>query len=137
MTCFSITVQKIIEIHDEILRISSAEEDRGMNGIRDEGTLPYIVEKLERDKEIGCDVIKSAAWVLYSITTTHPFFQANKRTAIVTAENILRHDGLRFNVDYEEGERFIIDVARYEYTLERVEIWIRSHIVKNDTTSVC
>lgn len=117
------------------MRISSAEEDKGMNGIRDEGTLSYIVEKLERDTNINCDVIKSAAWVLYSITTTHPFFQANKRTAIVTAENILRHDGFWFDVDYEEGERFIIDVARDEYTLDRVETWIRGHIVKKSTIS--
>lgn len=129
MTCFSLTSQKIVEIHDEILRISSAVEDRGMNGIRDEGTLSYIVEKLERDAEIRCDVVKSAAWVLFSITTTHPFFQANKRTAIVTAENILRHDGLRFDVDQEEGERFIIAVAMDEYTLENVETWIRGHII--------
>jgi hypothetical protein len=48
----------------------------------------------------------------------------------ITVQKIIEHDGLRFDVDYEEGERFIIDVARDEYTLERVEIWIRGHIVK-------
>ncbi len=130
MTCISITVSKIVEIHDEILRNSSAEEDKGMEGIRDEGTLFYIVNKLNRDAEINCDVIKSAAWILYSITTTHPFFQANKRTAIATADIILGHYGLMINVDPEEGERFIIGVAIEKYPIDSVEAWIRDHIAE-------
>lgn len=81
-----ITAGKIIEIHDEIMK-----EYGGTIGIRDEGTLELLAYKVNRVKT----VFGRAALVLHTIVSAHPFFDGNKRTAIMAAENYILANILR------------------------------------------
>jgi death-on-curing family protein len=99
-----------------------------MAGARDEASLYHIISVLEYDSEMNKDIIKQAAFVIHFIAVEHPFKQANKRTAFFTADTILSCSGLYIKVEPEEGEKFILEVARDEHTVKEVEEWIRKRV---------
>jgi death on curing protein len=122
-----ITTDKVIEIQVRTIRRSTSPEDLGFEGvIRDHGTLEYIVNGGTRKT----DSVRKAAWFLFKITTEHPFFQGNKRTALLTALLILKLDprAYQINCTNEEVAAFVEKVGRYESSLEEVEQWIREKI---------
>ncbi len=88
-----LTVSKIIEIHDEIIK-----EYGGTRGLRDEGTLELLVYKANRENT----TFRRAALILYTIAVQHPFFDGNKRTALVTAEKVLDDEGYYLDAEAEE-----------------------------------
>jgi len=123
----NLTIDKIIEIQVRAIRKSTRPEDLGFGGqIRDWGTLEYIVYEGNRKS----DTIRKASWYLYKIATEHPFFQGNKRTALLTALVILKLDprAYQINGNNEEVAAFIEKVGRYESSLDEVEQWIREKI---------
>lgn len=89
-------VRKIIEIHDEIIR-----EYGGTDGLRDGGALELLAYKMNRAK----NVFRKAALVLHAIASGHPFFDGNKRTAIMTAENMLGIEGLLLGCRTRRGHQ--------------------------------
>ena len=122
-----ITIEKIIEIQVRAIRKSTRPEDLGFEGvIREQGTLEYIVSVGARKT----DTIRKASWFLYKIASEHPFFQGNKRTALLTALLILKFDprAYQINCSNEEVAAFVEKVGRYESSLEEVEQWIGEKI---------
>ena len=122
-----ITTEKIIEIQIRIIRQSSRSEDLGFAGvIRDAGTLDYIVSAGTRQP----NTIRKASWFLFKIASSHPFFQGNKRTALLTALLILKLDpnAYQINCSDEEIAEFVEKISRYESSLEEVEQWIEEKI---------
>ena len=122
-----ITIEKIIEIQVRAMRRSTSPEDAGFEGIiRDWATLEYIVYEADRKS----DTVRKAAWFLYKIATEHPFFQGNKRTALLTALLILKLDprAYQLNCTSEEIAVFVEKVGRYESCIEEVEQWIGEKI---------
>jgi death on curing protein len=124
-----LTSQKIIDIQSIIILSSDLEEDRHTHGlVRDQATLDFIVEK------VGdlSDVNEKAAWLLFSISAYHPFFQGNKRTALAASENILQlsPNPSYYAVDEELIAEFVIEISKYEVTLEEVELWVKQHTQK-------
>jgi len=110
------TANKLIEIHDEIIK-----EYGGTRGIRDGGTLELLVYKINRVKT----VFGRAALVLHTIVSAHPFFDGNKRTAIMAAENILGKEGYFLSAEPEDVTNLMLKIAKYECTVEAVENWIK------------
>lgn len=122
-----ITIEKVIEIQVRAIRKSTRPEDIGFEGeIRDQGTLDYIVSGGNR----RTGTVRKAAWFLYKIASEHPFFQGNKRTALLTALLILRLDPMAYQINCtnEEIAAFVEKVGRYESSLEEVERWIEEKI---------
>lgn len=76
------------------------------------------------------NTIRKASWFLYKITTEHPFFQGNKRTALLSALIILKLDPMayRINCKDEEIAAFVKKIGRYESSPEEVEQWIEEKI---------
>ena len=123
----NLTIDKIIEIQVRAIMRSTSPEDLGFEGeIRDKGTLEYIVYEENRKS----DTIRKASWYLYKIATEHPFFQGNKRTALLTALLILKIDprAYHINCSNEEVAAFVKKVGRYESSLKEVEQWIGEKI---------
>jgi death-on-curing protein len=108
--------RKIIEIHDEIIK-----EYGGTDGIRDEGALELLAYKINREKS----VFRRAALVLHTIASAHPFFDGNKRTAIMTAETMLGKEGYFFDAKPVEVTNLMLKIAKYECSVEAVEKWIK------------
>ena len=116
-----ITVEKIIEIHDEV--ISNYE---GTSGVLSESTLHYLVYRLNRNP----DVFRRAALALHAIGSQHPFIDGNKRTALIVAENILGQEGLYLAADEDQVVEFMLGVASYRFGPEEIGVWIRNNAEK-------
>lgn len=123
------TVALYIRANKLILSQSTAEADRGMNGVRDMGTLDYVAtyrRPREEQKKVN-----RVAWALHCIATMHPFYQANKRTAFAVAELYLLYDERRMLVvDPEEGKEFMLKVAMDKLSDAEIEGWLRHHSVE-------
>ncbi|MDO8873736.1 MAG: type II toxin-antitoxin system death-on-curing family toxin [Methanoregula sp.] len=111
-----ITVQKIIEIHADIIR-----DFGGASGIRDDATLDYVVYQVNRSRKS----LRKSAIILQGIATGHPFVDGNKRTAFVTADNLVRDRGYQISATDEEVVSFMLEVAEYKHTRESVEAWLK------------
>jgi death-on-curing protein len=111
-----ITVQEIVEIHHDIIR-----DFGGTHGVRDAATLDYLLYQVNRSNNI----LRKAAILLHGIATGHPFIDGNKRTAFVTADNLIRDQDHQINASDEEVVSFMLEVAEYKHTRESVESWIK------------
>ena len=111
-----LTTCQIIEIHDRIIK-----KYGGSGGVLNEGTLDLLVYKINR----ADDVFKQAALILHTIAAQHPFIDGNKRTALVTAENVLRGAGYYLHSDVDEIVDFMQKIAEYKCTVKTIEKWIR------------
>lgn len=116
-----LTVRKIIEIHHDVV-----EEFGGVDGVLTEATLQYLVYKADRIS----DPFKRAALVLYCIAAKHPFIDGNKRTAFLTAENILSQAGFFIQAEEEEVVSFMLEVAGYKKEQVVIEEWIKHRAVR-------
>ena len=115
-----LTVEKIIEIHDEVIA-----NYEGTSGLLSEATLDYLVYRLNREKR----VLRRAALAMRAIGSQHPFIDGNKRTALIVSENILGQEGLYLNLDDDRIVEFMLGVASYKFRPEEIEQWIQDHAV--------
>jgi len=111
-----LNVDRIIDIHDDIVN-----EYGGTGGLLTQGTLELLVYKVNREK----DVFKRAALILHTIAAQHPFFDGNKRTAFVTAENVLGEAGYYLDAGDDEIVELMRKIAEYKHTVKTIENWIR------------
>ncbi|MGV8108963.1 type II toxin-antitoxin system death-on-curing family toxin [Methanospirillum sp.] len=121
------TIQKLIQIQSSIILASDLDEDRNTEGaVRDTATLHYIVEK----EESLLDSIEKAAWLLFSIASYHPFFQGNKRTALVASEMVLQISPKPAFISADEVAiaLFVIEISKYDTPFEDVKNWILNNI---------
>jgi len=118
-TMSDLTVEKIIEIHDEIIL-----KFDGANGILSESTIHFMVYRINKTK----DIFRRAATALHAIGSQHPFVDGNKRTALVVAENVLGHEGYYIAADEDAIVEFMLSVASYKSEPDEIEKWLRNHI---------
>ncbi len=110
-----LTAKKIIEIHDEIIK-----EYGGTGGILNEGTLELLVYKVNRENNI----FNQTALILYTIASQHPFFDGNKRTALVTAEKTLYEHGYFLQAEPEQKVALMQRIAKYECCIKVIQEWV-------------
>jgi death-on-curing protein len=116
-----LTVEKIIEIHDEIIR-----QFDGAQGILSESTLHFMIFRVNKFR----DIFRRAAVVLHAIGSQHPFVDGNKRTALVVAENVLGQQGYYIAADEDTIVEFMLQVASYKLTPLSIEKWLKDHVRK-------
>ena len=121
------TVEMIHEIHREIidtfreLAQRNGDDETGIvYDIRDQGTLDFIVMAIN----LAPTSVEQAAVALHRIASQHPYFDGNKRTALIVAETVLGEDGWYLEGAQSDDE-FILRIARYETCLDDAEAWIR------------
>jgi len=113
-----LTVEKIIEIHDEIIL-----KFDGSHGVLSESTLHFMVFRVNKIE----DFFRKAATVLHAIGSQHPFVDGNKRTALVVAENVLGQRGYYIAADEENIVEFMLAVASYKLEPDTIERWLKDH----------
>lgn len=121
------SVEMIQEIHAEIIdtfRVLAHQNGDDETGIvfdvRDPGTLDFIVMAIN----LAPTPVEQAAVALHRIASQHPFFDGNKRTALIVAETILGEHGWYLEGAQSDDE-FILRIARYETCLDDAEAWVR------------
>lgn len=114
----SVTVSDLVYLHQMAIEVYG-----GADGILDEGTLHYLTERISHCK----DPILMAAYLLHGIATMHPFFDGNKRTALTSANLVLRLHGKVLLSSNEVTASFVLSVARGEKTEDQVRKWIEKN----------
>jgi death on curing protein len=118
-----LTLEKIIEIHEEIIG-----KHGGLEGILNEATLEFMIYRVNRVNK----VIYRSALILYCIASKHPFNDGNKRTAFLTAEIVLGQEGYHIVAEQDEIVEFMLNVAEYRFDTKGVEKWIRKRAKKSE-----
>jgi death on curing protein len=107
--CFHLSVELVREIHTEAL-----EKFGGLEGVRDENLLASAVLTPQSSfggKSPYADIVEIAAAYLFYICGNHPFFDGNKRTAMMAAIVFLRLNGIDTLPDSEMWEQLMLEVA--------------------------
>jgi death-on-curing protein len=120
-----LTREDVIDIHDNVALIEG-----GRPGILKEGDLlgsigrPVQAALYDED----ADLIKIAAYYWHGISTSHGFNDGNKRTGLLSAISFLGMNGIGFDMDeLEPGESINGWMDRGEFTLERLDTYLRTH----------
>ena len=113
-------VEFFVNIHK--IAISTNPSESQLAGvIRSESDLYFLGMKLE---ECG-DKYERAAIALHSIANKHPFYEGNKRTALLTCELLL--EDLVISAPEKEIYHFVLDVACDKVDLETVQKWLKEN----------
>ena len=120
-----LTEKKVIQIHDFLI-----EEMGGEPGIRDLGTLSFVVEAINYES----DLFRKAAQALF-LAERHPFWDGQKRTAFELSDLILRQKGYRFDrSDIDEIIRVMVRIAQYTCPegeeIDKIARWVKRMVVK-------
>ena len=103
----------------------------GLEGIRDEGLLESAlyrpVQKFQY--EPNSTLPELAASYSYGIARNHPFFDGNKRSALLAAIVFLEINGMKFHATEEEAVLETLALAAGERTEEEYASWL----TKNST----
>ena len=103
----------------------------GLEGIRDEGLLESAlyrpVQKFQYEPKSTLAAL--AASYSYGIARNHPFFDGNKRSALLAAIVFLEINGMKFNATEEEAVLETLALAGGERTEEEYASWL----TKNST----
>ena len=118
-----ITVETILQLHDMAIKRYG-----GSRGILHEGTVHHVVQECSYRYE----PIDQAAYLLHGIATKHPFFDGNKRTALLVALATLASQGLGITATNEDVAEFVLLVAQGKKTEEQVRLWLFLHHEKRD-----
>lgn len=120
-----LTEKKVMQIHDFLI-----EETGGDPGIRDPATLYFLVEAINYET----DLFRKAAQALF-LADRHPFWDGQKRTAFVLADDILRERGYCFDKkDKAEIMRVMVRIAQYKCPggeeIDTIAKWVKRMVVK-------
>lgn len=120
-----ITLEELLLIHEKVI-----EETGGVKGNVNYGA---IESSLLRSftafdgKEMFPGLCDKIGALIHSIIAFHPFFDGNKRTALVAADVCLRLNGYRL-VSSDVVEPFFWSIARGEQSLENIIVWLQNQI---------
>ena len=115
-----ITADILMLTHRIATEYAVNDESSLSDAVRDMGTLEYIADKAQTfDSNID-----RAAWLLWSVSTMHPFVEGNKRTALLSCQYALRNR--RFQIDGRENilNRDIRDITSGNRGLDGVKQFI-------------
>jgi death-on-curing protein len=120
-----LTEKKVIQIHDFLI-----EEMGGEPGIRDPATLSFLVEAINYER----DLFRKVAQALF-LAERHPFWDGQKRTAFVLADDILRERGYCFDKkDKAEIMRVMVRIAQYTCPegeeIDKIARWVKKMVVR-------
>ena len=125
-----LSLENIISIHARMIK-----EFGGMPGITDQGMLESAAA-MPRAGIAGEFLHESlpamAAAYLFHLCKNHPFFDGNKRVAVVAAEIFLNINGLRLNVSNGELKELCLGVAAGELSKSETVALFEKHTEKAD-----
>jgi len=98
----------------------------GLEGIRDEGLLESALHRPVQKFQYApkSTLAELAASYSYGIARNHPFFDGNKRSALLAAIVFLEINGMKFKATEEEAVLETLALAAGERTEEEFASWL-------------
>jgi death on curing protein len=120
-----LTLDEVLAIHHE-----EVEKFGGSHGVRDLNLLDSAVQRPQSSfmgEDLYPTVFDKAAALMHSILLNHPFVDANKRTATVSAAYFLHLNGYAVEAKQKELMNFALKVESKELNLEEISKWLKMH----------
>jgi death on curing protein len=118
-----LTTEQILFLHARLVA-----EIGGSHGVRDLSMLLSAVGRPQTsfdNRDLYPDLFMKAAALMDSLINNHPFVDGNKRTGIAAAVLFLQANGYRLQISNSELEKFTLEVARSEQTIEEIAAWLQ------------
>ena len=111
-------------------------EHGGVDGTRDEGLLASALARpihlfAYGDETVATDLPSLATAYAFGIARNYPFFDGNKRTALVVARTFLLLNGLGVAATQEEKHRTFLALAGGSLSEEALCAWFRERAVRD------
>ncbi len=124
MTWTWINKSIVIALHDEQIA-----EHGGQAGLRDEGLLESVLARPVNRANYGeASVAALAASYGYGVARNHPFFDGNKRTALVVSELFLVLNGYELKADDASCLEIFLSLAEGSLSEEGLSTWLKDNI---------
>ncbi|MCF1586334.1 type II toxin-antitoxin system death-on-curing family toxin [Tetragenococcus koreensis] len=114
MSVYYLTVEDISKINAFQITNYSPKEQMG---VKDLNALEMTVNQPSQNifnQELYPSMEEKAAVLMINIVKRHPFFNANKRTAMMAVDSFLQFNGYEIQFELDEGIQLVIDIATYE-----------------------
>ena len=123
-----LTVQEVIEIHDQIIDIFG-----GSFGLRDLGLLTSAIEMTKskfENKFLHPTIFDKASAYLYHICNNHPFIDKNKRTAAISTLVFLEDNDISLKFNEIKFENFIVEIATGKINKKYISSFLKKSQIK-------
>jgi len=120
-----LSIENILSIHSRMIS-----EFGGMPGVADQGLLESAVSMPAAGFGGGFlheSLPAMAAAYLFHICKNHPFFDGNKRVAVVASEIFLNINGMQLDIDNEELKQLCLGVAAGEISKDQTVTFFEEH----------
>jgi death-on-curing protein len=120
-----LSIEDIISVHERMI-----EEFGGLPGVADRGLLESAVSMPTAGfagEFLHRGLPAMAAAYLFHICKNHPFFDGNKRVAVVAAEVFLNVNGMSLDVSNEELKGLCLRVAAGETSKDQTVSFFEKH----------
>ena len=113
----------ILAIHDEQLV-----EHGGTSGLASRSLFESAIHRpIHKEAFSDLGVCQLAAAYAFGIIKDHPFYDGNKRTALVVAETFLALNGCELTASDQDCYRVMMEVASGQLSEEQLSDWFENH----------
>ena len=123
-----LTMQQILYLHQR-----SLSEWGGQDGIRDQGLFESAWARPQQSymgEDAYPELFEKVAALIESLTKNHPFFDGNKRTALLAGLLFLSINGWSLKVSNEFVAEKILQIASSQIKFKELAIWLKGHSKK-------
>lgn len=120
-----LSIEDVLSIHQRMI-----EEFGGLPGVADRGLLESAVSMPTAGfagEFLHGSLPAMAAAYLFHFCKNHPFFDGNKRVAVVAAEVFLNINGMRLDVSNKELRELCLGVAAGEIAKDQTVAFFEKH----------
>ena len=117
-----LTLTEVLVLHEQlIIRFG------GSGGVRDMGLLESALMRPQTGYYQSLSL--EAAALLQSLCQNHCFVDGNKRVAFASTAIFLRMNGVRLEMDPDNGEHFLIEeVIKKRTSIEKIAAWLEQNM---------
>ncbi|MEM4994909.1 type II toxin-antitoxin system death-on-curing family toxin [Priestia sp. SB1] len=122
-----LTIEQVIEINKRMILMYN---DNEQMGVKNRALLESAVYKPQQtllEEDAYKTVFDKAAVLLHAIAKNHAFYNANKRTALMSMITFLYINGLKFTMSDSVVDDFVVRIVKDEFTLETIAEFIDKH----------
>ena len=120
-----LTAEQVLFLHARLVA-----ETGGSHGVRDINMLLSALGRPQAsfdDRDLYPALYHKAAALMDSLIRNHPFVDGNKRTGIASTALFLVINGYRLVASNADLEKFTIEVARSQHTLDEISTWLEAY----------
>lgn len=126
-----LTAEDIIKINVMVIGKYSPKEPVG---IADPNSLQMIIEQPKQEifgKTLYPDIYSKGAIIWINLIKNHPFYNANKRTAVLALHMFLATNGYQSHLSLSDGLKKTIEIATFQGDFEELKETM-IHFLKQD-----